>query len=58
MLCTFVGMTSSTPDSKLFNLITSGAQLGGEGGRPPLPFLENQKKCPGFAKKDPDCCHP
>ena len=35
----------------------SGAQLVGEGARPPLPFFENQKKCPGFGKKGPDCDH-
>ena len=28
------------------------------GGRPPLPFFENQKKCPDFGKKCPDCVHP
>ena len=35
-----------------------GAQLGGrEGGRIPLPFFENKKKCLDFAKKGPDCVH-
>ena len=29
----------------------------GEGGRPPLPFFENQKKWPDFGKKCPDCVH-
>ena len=30
----------------------AGAQLGeGDGGRSPLPFFQNQKKCP-------DCVHP
>ena len=24
----------------------------GEGGRPPLPFFENQKKCPNFGEKN------
>ena len=28
------------------------------GGRHPLPFFENQKKCPDFAKKGPNCVHP
>ena len=36
----------------------TGAQQGGEGQRPPLPFFENQNKCPHFGKKDPDCVHP
>ena len=27
-------------------------------GRPSLPFFENQKKCPDFGKKCPDCVHP
>ena len=27
-------------------------------GRPPLPFFENQKECPDFGKKCPDCVHP
>ena len=31
---------------------------GKEGGRPPLPFFENQKKCPDFKKKGPDFVHP
>ena len=45
-------------DQKILYRIT-GAQLGGKRvGRPPLPFFENQKKCPDFAKKDPDCVHP
>ena len=30
----------------------------GEGGRPPLPFFENQNKGPDFGKKCPDCVHP
>ena len=29
----------------------SRAQLEGRGGRLPLPFFENQKKCPDFGKK-------
>ena len=29
----------------------------GGGGRPPLPFFENQRKCPNFEKKGPDCVH-
>ena len=29
----------------------TGAQPGGTEGRPPLPFLENRKKCPDFLKK-------
>ena len=28
-----------------------------EGERPPLPFFENQKKCPDFGKKCPSCVH-
>ena len=28
-----------------------GAQLGGSGGRSPLPCFKNQKKCPDFGKK-------
>ena len=32
----------------------TGAQLeGGMGGRPPLPFFENEKKYPDFLKKKP-----
>ena len=38
-------------------LVIRRATRGG-GGRPPLPFLENQRKCPDFAKKDPDWVHP
>ena len=37
---------------------STGAQLGGEGRRSPLPFFENQKKYPDFRKKGPDCVHP
>ena len=33
-------------------------QLGGEGGRPPLLFFENQKKYLDFGKKCPDYVHP
>ena len=29
----------------------AGEQLGGERGRPPLPFFENRKQCPDFGKK-------
>ena len=29
----------------------SGSQLEGSGGRSPLPFFENGKKCPDFGKK-------
>ena len=37
----------------------AGAQLGvGKEKRPPLPFFENQKKCPDFRKKGPDYVHP
>ena len=36
----------------------SGMQLGVRGVRPPLPFFENQKKCPDFGKKGPNCVHP
>ena len=32
-------------------------QLGGDGGRSPLPFFENQKSCPDFGKKCPDSVH-
>ena len=35
-----------------------GAQQGGGGRRPPLLFFENQKKCPNFKKKFPDCALP
>ena len=35
-----------------------GTQLGGEGGRPPLSFFENRKKCPDFGKRGPNCVHP
>ena len=31
---------------------------GEERGRPALPFFDNQKKCPDFAKKGPDYVHP
>ena len=34
------------------------ATRGEEGGRPPLPFFENQKKCLDFGKKGPDFVHP
>ena len=34
------------------------ATKGREGGRPLLPFFENQKKCHDFGKKCPDCVHP
>ena len=27
------------------------------GGKPPLPFFENRKKCPDFEKKSPSCVH-
>ena len=33
----------------------AGAHLGGRRRRPPLPFLENKKKCPEFGKRGPDC---
>ena len=41
-------------------LLVPGAQqvVRGEGGRPPLLFFENPKKCPGFGKKCPNCVHP
>ena len=32
--------------------------LQNAGGRSPLPFFENQKKCPNFRKKGPDCALP
>ena len=32
----------------------AGAQLGGRGGRAPLPFFENRKKVPWFWKKGPN----
>ena len=35
-------------------MVTTGAQLGGGGGevgRPPLLFYENQKNCPDFGEK-------
>ena len=37
----------------------TGAKLGWRrGGRPPIPFFENQKRFPDFGKKCPDCVHP
>ena len=39
----------------------AGAQLGWgrrERGKPSLPFFENQKQCPDFGKKCPDCVPP
>ena len=41
--------------STFFQNPLPGAQLG---GRAPLPFFENQKKCPDFGKKCSDCIHP
>ena len=36
----------------------AGEQLGGgRGGKPPVLFFENRKKCPKFGKKGPDCVH-
>ena len=32
--------------------------IKGGGGSPPLPFFENQKKCPDFGKKGPNCVYP
>ena len=31
---------------------------GGGEGEASLSFFENQKKCPDFAKKGPDCVYP
>ena len=31
--------------------------MGERGGRPPLPFFENRKKCPDFGKKSPNCVY-
>ena len=36
----------------------TGAQLGGEGGGLPYPFLKIKKRCPDFGKKCPDYIHP
>ena len=33
-------------------------QIRGGGGRPPLSFFEDQKKCLDFRKKGSDCVHP
>ena len=33
------------------------ATIGGERGRPPLPYFENRKKVPRFCKKCPDRDH-
>ena len=33
----------------------AGTQLGKEIWSPPLVFLEDQKKCPNFGKKGPNC---
>ena len=38
--------------------ICLGTQLGAGGGRPPLPFIENKKKCPDFRKNGSDWFHP
>ena len=35
-----------------------GTQLGEGGGRPPLPFFENQKECSNFREKGPYCAPP
>ena len=41
-----------------FQSIFAGAQLGGEGGKPPVPFFENKKRPLILGKKCPDCAHP
>ena len=38
--------------------INKRATMGKGGGRSPLPFFENLKKCPDFGKKGPNCVHP
>ena len=38
--------------------INKRATIGKGGGRSPLPFFENLKKCPDFGKKGPNCVHP
>ena len=47
-----------TPADIFVYSLKAGLQLGGGGGEASLPFFENQKKCPDFAKKDLDCVHP
>ena len=58
----FIVNTSTRRQWKLYFKICEvvpGAQLGGgEGGEVSLAFFENQKKCPDFAKRGPDCAHP
>ena len=53
----FESKKSCTTCNESDTLHSSGAQLGGEEG-PSLPFFENQKKCPDFGKKIPNCVHP
>ena len=43
---------------KQLQILVRRATRSWEGGRPPLPFFENQKKFPDFGKKGPDCVHP
>ena len=38
--------------------VRGGGGRGWEGERPPLPFFENQKKCPDSEKKGPDSVYP
>ena len=44
-------------DIKIIKQRMAGVQLGGRGEASPVLF-ENQKKCPDFTKKGPDCVHP
>ena len=41
-----------------FELFIIRRATRGGGGRLPLPFFENKKKCRDFRKKGPDCVHP
>ena len=51
--------TSGITQSTYLLLTLQACNKGwGEGGKPPLPFFENQKKCPDFGKTCPDCDHP
>ena len=51
----FQGYLGIFRDIDAISATLTGVQLGG--GRPPLSFSENQKKCPDFGKKGPNCVH-
>ena len=38
-------------------IYTSKRATRGRGGRPPLPYFKNQKKCSDFGRKGPDCVY-